>query len=120
MDFDANKTPNEITKEGAFETTCLRYSSVTGEWDKKSRKEFHQLKDTDQKFSCSDYYDVSANKYHVKCGKSLRFWENKGWINKIDPYGWFHCYFRYWLGRRSKDNERQISRWKGILSRLEK
>ena len=21
--------------------------------------------------------------------ESLRFWENKGWINKIDPYDWF-------------------------------
>ena len=23
------------------------------------------------------------NKYRVKCGTSLGFWENKGWINKI-------------------------------------
>ena len=37
----------------------------------------------------SDYYDINVNKYGVKCGTSLRFWENKGWINKIDPYGWF-------------------------------
>ena len=44
------------------------------------------------------------------CGTSLRFWENKGWINEIDPYGFFQWYFRYWLGRRSKDDERQISR----------
>ena len=29
------------------------------------------------------------NKYGVKCGISLRFSENKGWINKINPYGWF-------------------------------
>ena len=36
-----------------------------------------------------DYYDVNVNKYGVKCGTSLRFWENKGWINEIDPYGWF-------------------------------
>ena len=58
------------------------------------------------------------NKYGVKSGTSLRFWENKGWINKIDPYGRFQWYFRYWLGRRSKDDKRQISRWKKIVSRF--
>ena len=58
----------------------------------------------------------SINKCGVKCGTSLRFWENKGWINPINPYGWFHWYFSYWLGRRSLDDERQISRWKGIVN----
>ena len=58
------------------------------------------------------------NKYDVKCGTSLRFWENKVWINNIDPYGWFHWYFRYWLGRRSRDDKRQIDRWKKIVSRF--
>ena len=58
------------------------------------------------------------NKYGVKCGTSLRFWENKGWINKIDRYSWFQWYFRYWLGRRSKDHKRQINRWKKIVSRF--
>ena len=36
-----------------------------------------------------DYYDVNVNKYGVKCEASLKFWESKGWINEIDPYGWF-------------------------------
>ena len=57
-------------------------------------------------------------KYGVECGTSLRFWENKGWINKIDLYGWFQWYFWYWLGRRSKDDKRQINRWKEIVTRF--
>ena len=54
----------------------------------------------------------------MKWGTSLRFWENKDWINEIDPYDWFQWYFRYWLGRRSEDNERQINRWKKIVSKF--
>ena len=69
------------------------YSFFTKKWYK-IWKEFDQLKDIGQKYCCSSYYDCSVNKYGVKCGTSLRFWENKGWINKIDPYGWFQWYFR--------------------------
>ena len=64
------------------------------------------------------YYDVSVNKYGVRCGTSLRFWENNGWIKSIDPYSWFQWYFRYWLGRRSCDDEMQIARWKGTVNRF--
>ena len=47
----------------------------------------NQLKDIDEKYYCSSYYDVNVNKYGVKCETSLRFWENKGRIDEIDLYG---------------------------------
>ena len=88
MDFGTNKTPVEIIKEGAFIGTYFRdiYSGVNGKWYKNNWKE---LKSIDKKYYSSDYYDVRLNKYGVKCGTSLRFLENKGWINKQDPYGLF-------------------------------
>ena len=80
----------EVIKERAFAGTYFRdiYSCIR-KWKRKSCKEFDQLKNIDQKYYCSNYYDVSVNKYGVKYQKSLRFWKNKGWINEIDPYGWF-------------------------------
>ena len=39
-------------------------------------------------------------------------------FEKINPYGWFQQYFRYWLGRRLEDDERQVTRWKGIVVRF--
>ena len=69
-----------MIKEAAFGETYFRdiYSRVNGKWYKKSWKEFDVLENIDCKFYCLEYYVVSVNKYGVKCGTSLRFWENKG------------------------------------------
>ena len=95
MDFGANKTHDEVIKEGAFGGTYFRYiySGVNGQWYKKSWNQFDQLKDVDQKYYCSSYMTSVSINMVLNCGTSLRFWGNKGWINKIDPYGWFQWYF---------------------------
>ena len=120
MKFAPNKTPVKIIKEGAFGDTYFRdiYSSVNGKWYRNSWKEFNFLRHLDRKLYSSNYYDVNVNKYRVKCGTSLRFWENKGWIHKQDPYGWFQLYCRYYLGRRTDDDERQIKTWMNIVNRF--
>ena len=91
MDFGANKTSVEVIKQGAFGGTYFRNicSSVKGKWYRESWKKSDELKNIDPNHYCSNYYDVSVNKYGVKCQTSLRFWENSGWINEVDPYGGF-------------------------------
>ena len=118
--FRVNKSPVEVISEGAFGGTYFRdiYSGVNGKWYRNSWKEFKFLSDMDKKLYASSYYDVKVNKYGVKVGTSLRFWESKGWINSIDPYGWFQWYCRYWLGRRSSDDKWQIKRWRAIVNRF--
>ena len=120
MDFGENETPVEVIKEEAFGGIYVRdiYSGVNGKWYRKPWKDSDELKNDDQNYYCSNYYDVNVNKYCAECETSLKFWENEGWIDSINPCGCFQWYFRYWLGRRSLDDKRQIARWKGIVNRF--
>ena len=77
MDFRANITPIEVIREDAFGGTYFRdiYSGINEKSYKNSWKEFDQTKNIDAKFYASDYYDKSLNKYKVRTGTLLRFWE---------------------------------------------
>ena len=88
MDFKPNISPVEVIRKGAFGRTYFRdiNSGVNDKFYKNSWREFVELEGIDKK-----YYE----EHDVECGTSLRFWKEKGWVNKIDPYGWFQWYFRY-------------------------
>ena len=121
-DFHPNRTPEEILRAGAFGGTYFRaiHSSVTNQqYDPQQ-----VLVDTLQPswiegldvatMLTSSTYRSHINKYGVKCGGSLGMWESSGWITPLDPYGWFQWYCRFYQGRRSADDARQISRWAKI------
>ena len=118
--FHPNITPVDVIKKGTFGGTYFRdiCSRVNNKFYKNSWKKFEEPKDIDKKYYSSEFYDVGLNYYKVEVGPSLRFWETKGWISKIDPYGWFQWYFRYWKGSRSEDDHRQMNRWKRIVNRF--
>ena len=117
--FTPNVTPKDVLRDGSFGGTYFRpiKSAVTGTTYTSQQEEYpkywFQGIDIDKMVTSSEY-DKKINKYNVKCGSSLENWEKSGWIDKQDPYGWFQWYCRFYQGRRTKDDERQIKRWEKL------
>ena len=117
-EFKPNLTPKQVLQLGSFGGTYFRdiYSSINDKnyEGKEVIKEFPKswFKGLDiDKMVTSSKYDKKVNKYGVKCGSSLEAWETSGWMHEQDPYGWFQWYCRFYRGRRTDDDKRQIDRW---------
>ena len=68
-----------------------------------------------EKVKISKKFDVKLNRFKVKAGLTRKDWQDKGWIFKEDPLGWFQWYCRFSNGRRIKSiDEIQIKRWKNF------
>ena len=105
-------------RAGAFGGTYFRaiYSSVTKQtypdaWKELPESWIEGLSVPKLLARRWELYDVNVNKYGAKCGTTLEDWESSGWMSRHDPFGWFQWYCRFFLGRRSDDDDRQIGRW---------
>ena len=102
-EFRPDLTPKEMLKMGVF----------GGKYLTDCRSEFPEDWFSEAKLS-PEKKDVSLNYFGVDASQPLSVWREKGWIFPDDPRGWFQWYCRYYMGRRSRDDDRQIRRWKAI------
>lgn len=113
--FRPNKTPRQVILEGSFGGTYFRpiFSIVNNKKYKNIHKKYIFFNDinTDLLTLSWEEYNKSINKYNVKVGTTLEYWETQNWIHSLHPYGWFQWYCDFIAGKRSVDDERQIKRW---------
>lgn len=102
-EFSPDLTPKQMLELGVFGgkymTDCMK--EFPKEWFKSAKL-------------CAEKHDPSLNLFKVNASQPLSVWQKKGWIHPQDPRGWFQWYCRYYLGRRTEDDLRQIKRWKAI------
>jgi len=63
---------------------------------------------------CGEHRDRRLNYFGVNASQPLAVWRRNGWIHPQDPRGWFQWYCRYYMGRRTADDARQMRRWRAI------
>lgn len=107
VDFKPELSPQEMLEFGVFGgkymTDCK--NEFPKEWFEKAKLS-------------SEKHDPKLNYFEVNASQPLKIWEDKGWIHKDDPRGWFQWYCRYFMGRRHEDDVRQIKRWRAIKRHL--
>ena len=103
-EFKPQLTPKQMLSMGVF----------GGFYFDETPKEFPESWFVGAKLSLDNLAHKELNYFGVLASQPLSVWEDKGWIHKDDPLGWFQWYCRYYYGRRHEDDLRQIKRWKAI------
>jgi hypothetical protein len=101
--FQPELTPKEMLELGVFGGVYMR----------DCKEEFPKDWFINAKLSTGKK-DPAINFFGVDASKSLKYWQDKNWIYPEDPRGWFQWYCRYYMGRRSDDDIRQIKRFRAM------
>lgn len=107
-EFKPELTPKEMLELGVFGGIYMRDCT----------KEFPKYWFTQAKFAKGKKKEPGLNFFRINASQPLFVWKAKGWIYEEDPRGWFQWYCRYFMGRRCKDDTRQIKRWKAITRHI--
>jgi hypothetical protein len=102
-EFEPELTPKQMLALGIF----------GGKYMTDCHDEFPKAWFTHAKL-CSERHDPALNFFGINASQPLAIWRAKGWIHPDDPRGWFQWYCRYYMGRRGRDDARQIRRWRAI------
>ncbi len=104
LEFKPELTPKQMLEIGVF----------GGKYMTDCKQEFPDSCFKNAKLS-PKFHDRSLNFFQINASKPLSYWKKKGWIHPQDPRGWFQWYCRYYMGRRTPDEDkRQIKRWKAM------
>ena len=113
--FNPSYTPKEMMSLGIF-GGCY-FSTMPEYWFELPEDWRKVIPEPINYRAKENYYMVSHNRFNVKVGTSLIDWQESGAINEQDPLGWFQWYCRYYQGRRTPDDARQIGRWRSFVGR---
>ena len=113
--FTPSYSPIEMVEAGVFGGNYFGNIEVKKNWLECVPQEFIDKCNT--KKLINPEYNKKLNKYGVVCGMDYQGWIDSGLIKEQDPYGWFNWYINFYYGRRSLDDDRQISRWRSFVGR---
>src|ERR1700684_2223309 len=103
-EFGPQLTPKQLLRLGVF----------GGKYMADTRNEFPKSWFEQAKLAINGS-NRSLNYFGVDASQPLSVWRKNGWIHPDDPRGWFQWYCRYYMGRRTPQEDlRQIRRWKEI------
>jgi hypothetical protein len=113
--FTPSYTPKEMLAQGIFggcyfSTRPQDWFELPEDWRKAIPQPINYL-------AKDNFYLAAHNRFGVQCGTSLKDWQDAGMIRPQDPLGWFQWYCRYYQGRRTDDDSRQIKRWRNFVNR---
>ncbi len=105
LQFSPQLTPKEMLDLGVFGGNYFPHipEEFPAEWFSNAR------------LSSDGKAHSELNFFEVVASQPRSVWLAKGWIDEVDPLGWFQWYCRYFQGRRIPEiDNKQIKRWKAM------